>query len=223
MKKWSLFAVLLLAFLPAAVSQDNAFTSEPSLIWGRQSAGLTYPDNGSPLHLGLYGGLAIPSAANTSYTLNSGTALGAQLFYEIPSVYGLSVAAEVDLFSGKGDSVDSYHFVPVTLGVNYVWQFSQLCGLSTHIGVGFNSRSIKLPAADDDTGVTFAYKVGLDLLFQRHLSLGFRWNGLGNTSAYESVPVAWDAYGNVTRYEQRPVQSDEFSLGFFTIIAGIRL
>ena len=27
---------------------------------------------------------------------------------------------------------------------------------------------------------------------------------------------------NVTRYEQRPTESDEFSLGFFTLIAGIR-
>ena len=45
---------------------------------------------------------------------------------------------------------------------------------------------------------------------------------MGNTSAYESVPVAWDEYGNVTRYEQRPTESDEFSLGFFTLIAGIR-
>jgi len=56
----------------------------------------------------------------------------------------------------------------------------------------------------------------------RRLSFGFRWNGMGNTSAYESVPVAWDEYGNVTRYEQRPTESDEFSLGFFTLIADIR-
>ena len=56
----------------------------------------------------------------------------------------------------------------------------------------------------------------------RRGGFGFRWNGMGNTSAYESVPVAWDEYGNVTRYEQRPTESDEFSLGFFTLIAGIR-
>lgn len=54
------------------------------------------------------------------------------------------------------------------------------------------------------------------------VSVGFRWNGMGNASAYESVPVAWDERGNVTRYETRPSESDEFSLGFFTLIAGIR-
>jgi hypothetical protein len=73
-----------------------------------------------------------------------------------------------------------------------------------------------------ELGVTFAYKVGLDLLLMRHFSVGFRWNGMGNVAAYESVPVAWDPNGNVTRYEQRPTQSDEFSLGFFTLIAGFR-
>ena len=71
-------------------------------------------------------------------------------------------------------------------------------------------------------GVTFAYKGGLDLLLMRHFSVGFRWDGMGSVAAYESVPVAWDPNGNVTRYEQRPTQSDEFSLGFFTLIAGFR-
>ena len=88
--------------------------------------------------------------------------------------------------------------------------------------MGLNYRNVDLVAADADKGTTFAYKVGLDLLLARHVSVGFRWNGMGNASAYESVPVAWDEYGNVTRYEQRRTESDEFSLGFFTLIAGIR-
>ena len=48
-------------------------------------------DAQAQLHVAAYGGLAIPAAANTSYTLNPGTAFGAQLLYEIPSVEGLSV------------------------------------------------------------------------------------------------------------------------------------
>lgn len=174
------------------------------------------------LHVAGYAGMAIPAAANTSYTLDPGTAFGAQLLYEIPSVEGLCVGVGLDRISGKGDSVSSYSFLPVTLGVNYVWQFAEACGLSTHIGVGFNHRNVDLIKAEADKGVTFAYKVGLDLLLAHHFSVGFRWNGMGNVAAYESVPVAWDQYGNVTRYEQRHTQSDEFSLGFFTFIAGIR-
>ncbi|MDO4216589.1 MAG: outer membrane beta-barrel protein [Bacteroidales bacterium] len=174
------------------------------------------------LHLAGYAGLAIPSAANTSYTLNTGSVLGAQVLYQIPSVDGLSVAANIDFIHGKGDSVNNYLFTPITLGVNYVWQFAPRYGLSTHIGVGMNNRKVEMMYGDPDKGVTFAYKVGLDLLVARHFSLGFRWNGLGNTSAYESVPVDWDSNGNVTRYEQRRVDSDEFSLGFFTLIAGLR-
>lgn len=174
------------------------------------------------LHVAGYAGMAIPAAANTSYTLDPGTTFGAQLLYEIPSVQGLSVGVGLDRIAGKGDSVSSYGFLPVTLGVNYVWQFHPACGLSTHIGVGFNYRNVSLVDAEADKGVTFAYKVGLDLLLMRHFSIGFRWNGMGNVAAYESVPVEWDLYGNVTRYEQRPTQSDEFSLGFFNIVAGIR-
>lgn len=174
------------------------------------------------LHVAGYGGLAIPAAANTSYTLNPGTAFGAQLLYEIPSVEGLSVGLGLDRIGGKGDSVSAYSFLPITVGVNYVWQFSRFCGLSTHIGVGMNYRRVDIVGAAADKGATFAYKVGLDLLLARHVSVGFRWNGMGNASAYESVPVAWDDYGNVTRYEQRRTESDEFSLGFFTLIAGIR-
>ncbi len=173
-------------------------------------------------HVAGYAGMAIPVAANTSYTLDPGTVFGAQLLYEIPSVEGLSVGVCLDRIGGKGDSVSSYSFLPVTVGVNYVWQFHPACGLSTHIGVGFNSRKVDLVNSEADKGVTFAYKVGLDLLLARHFSVGFRWNGMGNVAAYESVPVAWDQYGNVTRYEQRPTQSDEFSLGFFTLIAGFR-
>jgi len=174
-------------------------------------------------HLAGYGGLAIPAAANTTYTLDPGTVFGAQLLFEIPSVEGLSVAGELDFINGNGDSVKGYSFMPVTLGVNYVWQFAPSCGLSTHIGVGVNYRHVNMMFADADKGITFAYKVGLDLLFARHYSIGFRWNGMGNTSAYESVPVQWDQYGNVTRYEQQPVDSDEFSIGFFTLIVGIRI
>lgn len=174
------------------------------------------------LHVAAYGGLAIPAAANTSYSLNPGTAFGAQLLYEIPSVEGLSVGLGLDRIGGKGDSVSAYSFLPITVGVNYVWQFSQFCGLSTHIGVGLNYRNVDIINAEADKGTTFAYKVGLDLLLARRVSVGFRWNGMGNASAYESVPVAWDERGNVTRYETRPSESDEFSLGFFTLIAGIR-
>lgn len=173
-------------------------------------------------HVAGYGGLAIPAAANTSYTLDPGTAFGAQFLYEIPSVEGLSVGVGLDYIGGKGNTVSRYSFLPVTAGVNYVWQFAKACGLSTHIGVGFNHRNVDIINAEADKGVTFAYKVGLDLLLARHFSVGFRWNGMGNVAAYESVPVAWDEYGNVTRYEQRPTQSNEFSLGFFTLIAGIR-
>lgn len=175
------------------------------------------------LHIAGYGGLAIPAAANTAYTLHPGTIFGGQLLFEIPSVEGLSVAAELDFINGNGDSVKGYSFTPVTVGVNYVWQFAPNCGLSTHIGVGLNYRHVNLLYADTDKGTTFAYKVGLDLLFARHYSLGFRWNGMGNTSAYESVPVQWDEYGNVTRYQQQRVESDEFSIGFFTLIVGIRI
>lgn len=174
------------------------------------------------LHVAAYGGLAIPAAANTSYTLDPGTAFGAQLLCEIPSVEGLNVGLGLDRIGGKGDSVSAYSFLPVTVGVNYVWQFAEFCGLSTHIGVGLNYRNVDLVAAEADKGTTFAYKVGLDLLLARRVSFGSRWNGMGNASAYESVPVAWDEYGNVTRYEQRRTESDEFSLGFFTLIAGIR-
>ncbi|MCR4811333.1 MAG: outer membrane beta-barrel protein [Bacteroidales bacterium] len=173
-------------------------------------------------HVAGYAGVAIPAAANTSYKLNTGMTFGLQLLYGIPSVEGLSVGVGVDYDGGKGDSVKTYSFLPVTVGVNYVWQFSRACGLSTHIGVGINYRKVNILEAQSDKGVSFAYKVGLDLLLVRHFSIGFRWNGLGNASAYESVPVAWDQYGNVMRYEQRLTRNNEFSLGFFTLIAGIR-
>jgi len=224
MKKTVLFAALMLVLLSSIHAQDCFLPTGQPMVPSVNLQQENYSQTGFrfPLHVAFYGGLAIPAAANTSYTLNPGVVLGGQLLYDIPSVQGLSVALELDRIGGKGDSVNSYSFLPLTLGVNYVWQFSYLCGLSTHIGVGLNYRDIDIVDATADKGTTFAYKVGLDLLFARHLSFGFRWNGMGNTSAYESVPVAWDQYGNVTRYQQQRIESDEFSLGFFTLIAGLR-
>ena len=123
-------------------------------------------------------------------------------------------------YSRRTNGVNSYKLLKKSSANNNLAAYEE--SLSTHIGVGFNHRNVDLIKAEADKGVTFAYKVGLDLLLAHHFSVGFRWNGMGNVAAYESVPVAWDQYGNVTRYEQRPTQSDEFSLGFFTFIAGIR-
>ena len=95
------------------------------------------------------------------------------------------------------------------------------CGGHT-LALGVNQVRADAVECRLEEEVQHAVKVGFDLLLARHFSVGFRWNGMGNVAAYESVPVAWDQYGNVTRYEQRTTQSDEFSLGFFTLIAGIR-
>lgn len=173
------------------------------------------------LHVAGYGGVAYPSVSKTAYALEGGITFGAQLLYDINSVEGLSVGAEVDFFSGKGILVNSYRFLPVTVGINYVWQFSEPCGLSTHIGVGFNYRSVDVELGDNDYGTTFAYRVGLDLLLYRRFSIGFRWHGLGNASVYESLPVAIYENGDASPNIQQRTE-DNYSLGVFTLIAGIR-
>ena len=173
-------------------------------------------------HVAGYGGLTFPSVSKTSYSLEGGTTFGGQLLYEFPSVEGLSVGAEVDFFSARGMLVSSYRFLPVTVGVNYVWQFSEPCGLSAHIGVGFNYRSLDVELGDNDNGTTFAYRVGLDLLLARHFSIGFRWHGLGNVPCYESLPVELYENGDASPNVQRRSETDKYSLGVFTLIAGIR-
>lgn len=193
------------------------------------------------LHFSAYGGYAI-AAGRTACTphIDNGLTYGLQLAYRIPSVEGLAVTLEADILKSLRSSVpesfatgdtalyaSAYRFIPFILGVNYVWQFVPQCGLSTHVGVGFNHRSIAYTMADGskgtDNGTTFAYRVGLDFIFAKHLSVGFRFMGLGNGPKYESVPTQWDANGTPTQYESRQVAGDSFGQNFFTLILGLHI
>jgi len=193
------------------------------------------------LHFSAYGGYAIAAGStNATPRLDNGMTYGLQLAYRIPSVEGLAVTLEADILKSTRSSVptafavgdtalyaSAYRFTPFILGVNYVWQFVPACGLSTQVGVGFNHRSIAYAAADGSTGTdhgtTFAYRVGLDFIFVRHLSVGFRFMGLGDAPHYESVPTQWDANGTPIRYESRQVGGDSFGQNFFTLILGLHI
>jgi len=202
---------------------------------------LLFQNVSAQLHLSAYGGLAITAGSNEcTPRLDNGMAYGLQLAYRIPSVEGLAVTLEADILKSMHSSVpetfaagdtalyaSSYRFIPFLLGVNYLWQFVPQCGLSTHIGVGLNHRSIPYATATGitgtDNGTTFAYRVGLDLVFVKHLSLGFRFMGLGNGPQYESVPTQWDANGTPIRYENRQVSGNSFGQNFFTLLVGVHL
>jgi len=191
------------------------------------------------LHFSAYGGAAI-LAGSTSCTpkMSNGFTYGLQLAYHIPSVEGLSVTLEADIIRSShsmvpetfavGDTTmyaSSYRFTPFLLGVNYVCQFVPQCGMSFHTGIGFNHRSIPYTTAtgisDTDHGTSFAYRVGLDFIFFKHVSLGFRFMGLGNAPQYESVPVEWNENGTPTRYESQQVSSDAFGQNLFTLLVGL--
>lgn len=184
------------------------------------------------LHFSAYGGYAI-KAGSSCFTphLDNGMTYGLQLSYRIPAVKGLGLMMDASILKSTQSSVPesfaagdtslyagSYRFTPFLFGVYYLWQFAPSCGLSTHAAIGFNHRSISFAAADGLTGIdhgtTFAYRLGLDFIIVEHMSVGFRFLGLGNTAQDNKV---------ATPFDRQQAAEDHFGQNFFTIVLGLHI
>ena len=65
-----------------------------------------------------------------------------------------------------------------------------------------------------DHGTTFAYRLGLDFIIVEHMSVGFRFLGLGNTAQDNKVS---------TPFDRQQAAEEHFGQNFFTIVLGLHI